>query len=124
MKSIAKFVCNEINKIGNALRGMKLFFAWGGTHFKLQILILIVTISVGLSLKFTTERMVILLIMSVVIILIELINSAFEKTIDYISNKKFDERARDIKDFMAGVVATTFIIHICVFVIFIIWRTN
>jgi diacylglycerol kinase len=124
MKSIAKFVKTETEKVGHALRGMTFFFSWGGTHFKVQILILIATIFSGLILKFTTERMVILLIMSVIIILTELINSAFEKTIDYISNKQYDERARDIKDFMAGVVAVTFLIHICVFTIFIVWRTS
>jgi diacylglycerol kinase len=122
MKSLGSYLLSKLTKVNNAIKGISLFWKWGGVHFKIEILILIITIFASFKLNFTTERLVILLILAVILIIVELINSAFEKTIDYISNMQYDLRARDIKDFMAGLVLTTFILHISVFIIFIVWR--
>lgn len=122
MKSAVSYIMMKLVKFIHAIRGITLFFKWGGMHFKIEIFILLLTVFSAFKLSFSTERLVILLILSVILIITELINSAFEKTIDYICNKQYDVRARDIKDFMAGVVLVVFILHMTVFTIFFIWR--
>ena len=71
-------------------------------HFYAAILILIVSFSIGIS----WSEVVILITLSIIVLSVEMLNSALE-TITDILFKEYDEKAKRIKDMAAGAVLIT-----------------
>lgn len=71
-------------------------------HFYAAIIILIVSFSIGIS----WSEVVILITLSIIVLSVEMLNSALE-TITDILFKDYDERAKRIKDMAAGSVLIT-----------------
>jgi diacylglycerol kinase (ATP) len=71
-------------------------------HFYAAILILIVSFSIGIS----WSEVVILITLSIIVLSVEMLNSALE-TITDILFREYDERAKRIKDMAAGAVLIT-----------------
>jgi len=71
-------------------------------HFYTAILILIVSFSIGIS----WAEVVILITLSIIVLSVEMLNSALE-TITDILFREYDEKAKSIKDMAAGAVLIT-----------------
>ena len=71
-------------------------------HFYTAILILIVSFSIGIS----WSEVVILITLSIIVLSVEMLNSALE-TITDILFREYDEKAKRIKDMAAGAVLIT-----------------
>lgn len=71
-------------------------------HFYAAILILIVSFSIGIS----WSEVVILITLSIIVLSVEMLNSALE-TITDILFREYDEKAKRIKDMAAGAVLIT-----------------
>jgi diacylglycerol kinase (ATP) len=72
-------------------------------NLKIQVIAMICVIAVGLIVKLSNFEWIVCIILFGLVISAELINTAIEKTLDYI-NKEDDERIKFIKDASAGAV--------------------
>ena len=78
-------------------------------NIKIHICIMILVIIFGLILKISKTEWFICIILFGLVISMELINSAIEKTVDLITKEK-NEQAKIIKDTSAGAVLVTAIV--------------
>ena len=73
-------------------------------NIKIQILLMIATIITGMILSFSNIEWIIIILASMIIIGLEMINTAIEYTIDMICHKEFHPIAKKVKDISAGAV--------------------
>ncbi len=98
MISLIKFK----KSLEHALRGLYEEFRTGHS-FRVQMLVFVVLIAFIVFLKIRATDAVLLFLVAVGVIVLELINSVFERLLDIIS-PGIGSHARDIKDIMAGAV--------------------
>lgn len=72
-------------------------------NFNVQFVLFCLLVISGLFLRITTSDWIVLLIMSAIVLSLEMINSAIEKTCDLIS-KENNPKIKNIKDISAGAV--------------------
>lgn len=89
--------------VKNACRGIHTAFK-SERNIKIQTLLMIAIVVVGIVLNFSHMEWVIIILASMVVLGIEMINTAIEYTIDMICNKQFHPIAKRTKDISAGAV--------------------
>jgi len=93
---------NFVKSFGYALHGIKQSFH-NQRNIKIQSCIGILVLLLSVYYQITRTEFYLVLILTFLVLILEMVNTALEKTIDYISlerNKKLGE----IKDIMAGAV--------------------
>jgi len=93
-------------KFGKSLR-----YAWRGLvtvfvhehSFRVHFLALIALVAVVLVLRVRTLDAALLIVVTMIVLVLELVNSVFERFIDIVE-PRVGERVRDLKDIMAGAV--------------------
>jgi diacylglycerol kinase len=85
-----------------AANGLKLSFQLGG-NFKIQLALLLLSISLGLFFNIPKEEWIWIVICSVIVLSLETINTAIELLCNRITTEK-DEHIKRIKDLSAGAV--------------------
>ncbi len=78
-------------------------------NIKIHIIIMILVIIFGIILKISKTEWIICIILFGLVISMELMNSAVEKTVDFITKEK-SKQAKIIKDTAAGAVLVTAIV--------------
>ncbi|MFP4697609.1 MAG: diacylglycerol kinase [Eubacteriales bacterium] len=71
---------------------------------KMHIVLTIIAVILAILLKFSPIEYVILVIMSTLILTLEMMNTALEKTVDLTTNNQFHQLAKHAKDIAAGAV--------------------
>ncbi len=91
--------------INHALRGL---FRMLRTerNFKIHILAFIIIVTLGFALSISNKDWIALLLISGLVMSLEMINSAIEKTCDLFSTER-NEKIKNIKDIGAGAVLIT-----------------
>ena len=87
----------------NALRGIKVSIG-SERNIKMQISIMVLLIILGFLLKFTPTDWVIIILTSVVVLAVEMINTAIEFTVDMVCKGEYNPMAKNAKDIAAGAV--------------------
>ncbi|MCD7878779.1 MAG: diacylglycerol kinase [Candidatus Gastranaerophilales bacterium] len=112
-----------IESISNAIRGLKLA-VFSQRNFVLELLVSIFVIILALILKFTVTDMCIVLIMCLLVLSFELMNSVIEFTLDAIYKNNYSKLVEMAKDMSAGMVLlvsfTSVVIGIILFSSYII----
>ena len=85
-------------------------------NFKFQLLAAAMAILVGVFLKFSVNEWILITLCMGIVLSLEMINSAIEKTIDIIS-PEWQTKAGQIKDISAGAVLIASIMSVSVFII-------
>lgn len=99
-------------------------YAWNGLstvlkrerNFRIHIFAAILVVSVGLLVKLSPIEWLIICLTITIVLVTEIVNSAIEKTIDYISKDEHPD-AKNIKDMAAGAVLIAAIASIIIGVI-------
>lgn len=86
----------------HALRGIAFAFA-GEKNFKVHTAAALIAIALGFYFQLSAVRWALLLLQIAMVITVELINSAFERTVDMIV-QEYHIEAKRIKDMAAGAV--------------------
>ncbi len=89
--------------VHHALDGMSFTFA-NERSLRVQFGIFLIIIVLGLYFQISTNEFAMILGISALVFALELINTAIEKSMDIISNGKYDERIKVVKDVTAGAV--------------------
>ena len=105
------------HKVGYALSGV-LSGLRNDSSIALQCVLGLITIIVCLFLPLSALEWCVILIMVFLVIAMEFVNSAIEKTVDYISTQRHPA-AKQIKDLAAGAVLLISICALCVGIIII-----
>lgn len=102
----------------HAFRGLYLMFS-KERNFKIQFLLFILVIILGFFLQITPHDWILLLLVSALVLSLEIINSAIEKTCNLITEKT-NSKIKNIKDISAAAVllASIFALIIGVFIFF------
>jgi undecaprenol kinase len=104
--------------MGHAIRGLSEELRTGHS-FRVQMIVFAVLILIIVLMKMRLADAALLILVASGVIVLELINSVFERLLDIIS-PGIGSNARDIKDIMAGAVLTAAITSIIVGAIIII----
>ncbi len=106
-----------IESVKHALRGLGRA-AKTEPNIRWQLLVMCAVIMLGFFLQLTRGEWLVIMIVSGLVIIIELINTALEKTLD-IMKPRFDEHVGLVKDIAAGAVlvasSMAFVVGIMVF---------
>lgn len=89
--------------IKNALRGIKISTI-SERNLKMQLIILVLVLILGWLLKFSALDWVIVVLISVIVLAVEIINTAIEMTVDIVCKNEFNPLAKKAKDIAAGAV--------------------
>jgi diacylglycerol kinase len=96
--SLTKF----IRSVRYALRGLN--EVWAHEHsFRVHVLALLALIVLLFALPFTPLESALLILVAVIVLVLELVNSIFERFLDIVS-PRVGAQVRDMKDIMAGAV--------------------
>ena len=101
-----------LNALKNALNGIKYTFKTQ-RNLKIQIVFAILAIILGLFLKLSITEWVILSLTIFLVLIVELINTAIETTVDMFT-MEYNEKAKNAKDASAGAVTLMAIASIVV----------
>ena len=101
-----------LNALKNALNGIKYTFKTQ-RNLKIQIVFAILAIVLGLFLKLSITEWVILSLTIFLVLIVELINTAIETTVDMFT-MEYNEKAKNAKDASAGAVTLMAIASIVV----------
>lgn len=101
-----------LNALKNALNGIKYTFKTQ-RNLKIQIVFAIFAIVLGLFLKLSITEWVILSLTIFLVLIVELINTAIETTVDMFT-MEYNEKAKNAKDASAGAVTLMAIASIVV----------
>lgn len=101
---------NLLESFKHAFSGMGFAFS-KEKNFKIHFMAMILAIAVGFFLKISTVRWVLLFLQIGLVISVEVINSAFERTVDLIT-KDYNIEAKRIKDMAAGAVLVVSIVAV------------
>jgi diacylglycerol kinase len=91
-----------LKSLNFALNGLKLSFQLGG-NFKIQLSLLLLSISLGLWFKIAQEEWLWIIVCSSAVLSLEVLNTAIEELCNRIT-KEEDEHIARIKDLSAGAV--------------------
>jgi len=97
----------------HALEGMSFAFT-NERSLRIQFGIFLIVIIFGLYLQISANEFAIIIGISALVFSLELINTAIEKSMDVISNGRYDERIKIIKDVSAGAVLVAAIFAIVI----------
>jgi len=97
----------------HALEGMSFTFT-NERSLRIQFGIFLIVIIFGLYLQISANEFAIIIGISALVFSLELINTAIEKSMDVISNGRYDERIKIIKDVSAGAVLVAAIFAIVI----------
>lgn len=101
---------NLLESFKHAFSGMA--FAFGHEkNFKIHFMAMIAAIAAGFFFKITTVRWILLFLQIGMVISVEVINSAFERTVDLII-LDYNIEAKRIKDMAAGAVLVVSIVAV------------
>ncbi len=89
--------------MSNALRGIRVSIG-SERNIKMQLMIMLLLMILGFILKFSIMDWSIIILTSVVVLAVEMINTAIEFTIDMVCQGKYHPLAKDAKDIAAGAV--------------------
>lgn len=92
-----------LQSISNALRGIRVSIG-SERNIKMQLCIMILLIILGLLLKFSAMDWVIIILTSVIVLAVEMINTAIEFTVDMVCKSEYNALAKNAKDIAAGAV--------------------
>ncbi|MDD4343487.1 MAG: diacylglycerol kinase family protein [Eubacteriales bacterium] len=101
---------NLFESFKHAFSGMTFAFR-NEKNFKIHFMAMIIAISLGLLFKLSTVRWVLLFLQIGMVISVEVINSAFERTVDLIV-QDYNIEAKRIKDMAAGAVLVVSIVAV------------
>jgi diacylglycerol kinase len=104
--------------MGHAVRGLREELRTGHS-FRVQMIVFVILIVIVILLKMRSADAALLILVALGVIVLELINSVFERLLDIIS-PGIGPHARDIKDIMAGAVLVAAIVSLVVGAIIII----
>lgn len=109
-----KFILTELNSFKHAFNGLGLLLK--EKHFIVHLLLALTAIVIGIIQKTTTLEWLIIITCIMVVLVAEAINTAIEKTVNYISLEIHPE-AKKIKDIAAGMVLITAVFSLIIGVI-------
>lgn len=89
--------------VANALRGIRISIG-SERNIKMQLTIMVLLIILGFLLKFSAMDWIIIILTSVIVLAVEMINTAIEFTVDMVSQGKYHPLAKKAKDIAAGAV--------------------
>lgn len=101
-----------LNALKNALNGIKYTFKTQ-RNLKIQIILALLAICAGLFFRLSTIEWIILSLTIFLVLIVELINTAIETTVDMFT-MEYNERAKIAKDASAGAVTLMAIASIVV----------
>ncbi|NCC80935.1 MAG: diacylglycerol kinase family protein [Clostridia bacterium] len=101
---------NLFESFKHAFSGMTFAFR-NEKNFKIHFMAMIIAISLGLLFKLSTVRWILLFLQIGMVISVEVINSAFERTVDLIV-QDYNIEAKRIKDMAAGAVLVVSIVAV------------
>ncbi len=89
--------------ISHALRGIRLSIG-SERNIKMQLSIMVLLMALGFLLKFSSIEWAIIILTSVVVLSVEMINTAIEITVDMVCKGEYHSLAKNAKDIAAGAV--------------------
>ncbi len=111
-----KFINSERNSFKHAFNGIRLLLS--ERHFIVHLILASIAIIIGFIQQISKGDWLIIIMCITMVIVAEAVNTAIEKTVDYIS-EEINPKAKSIKDISAGMVlltaATSIIIGTLVF---------
>lgn len=107
-----KSILNFIKSIRCAFKGIVTSFH-GQRNIKIQMIIAILVIILSYYYQITQTELFIILIIIFLVLIFEMINTALEKTIDFISTEK-NKKIGEIKDIMAGATLMACILSVII----------
>jgi diacylglycerol kinase len=93
---------DRIKSFGNAFRGLKLVMA-SEKNFRIHIFVACVVIMAGFFAKLTANEWCIIMVTIILVLVLEIMNTAIEKLVDFVS-PGFHEQAAWVKDISAAAV--------------------
>ncbi len=98
---LKSFLRLRYKSFGFAIKGFK--YLWKEDNFKIHILALVLLISLSIFFEISRTEWLFVILASTLVILSEAVNTAIEKTLDFIKNEQ-DQRIGAIKDMSAAFV--------------------
>lgn len=89
--------------ISHALRGIRISIG-AERNLKMQLSIMVLLIILGFILEFTNIEWAIIILTSVVVLAVEMVNTAIENTVDMFCKDEYHPLAKNAKDIAAGAV--------------------
>jgi len=95
------YIKSRINSFKFAFKGLRLL--WREANFRIHCIVFILVLAVSFYLEITKVEWMFVLLSSTLVFVSEAINTAVEKTLDFIKTEQ-DKRIEVIKDISAGFV--------------------
>ena len=96
-----RFFRKQYRSFGFAFKGFR--FLWREDHFKFHLLGLLLVILLSIYFDISNNEWLFIILASTLVLLSEAVNTAIEKTLDFIKNEH-DQRIGTIKDMSAAFV--------------------
>ncbi len=98
---LRSFLNNRYRSFGYAFNGFR--FLWKEDHFKLHLLALVLVISMAVYFQISSIEWLFVVLASALVLISEAVNTAIEKTLDFIKMEQ-DKKIGAIKDMSAAFV--------------------
>ena len=89
--------------VSHALRGIRISIG-SERNIKMQLSIMVLLIILGFLLGFSNIEWIVIILTSVVVLSVEMVNTAIENTVDMVCENKYHPLAKNAKDIAAGAV--------------------